>query len=205
MSSNVFTVLGNAILLRSVLEMLGQLTVNLENNPVVMNDLAHQLGVSKKLSFFDVYSLDDPELLALVPRPVFALLAIIPFTDAWEKIRLAEDDRKDWYRGAGADEPVVWFQQTIAHGCGLIGFLHCVYNGLPAEMINPGSELYRFLDKAIPLKMEDRANLLSDSETFYPASEAVALNGDTKPPKLDEMEKLGQHFVAFVKSRDGHL
>ncbi|KAI9875043.1 MAG: ubiquitinyl hydrolase 1 [Pleopsidium flavum] len=43
--------------------------VPLENNPEVMSHLVHQLGISPKLGFYDVYSIDDPELLALIPAP----------------------------------------------------------------------------------------------------------------------------------------
>lgn len=168
-----------------------------------MNDLAHRLGVSKELSFYDVYSLYDSDMLAMVPRPVFALLATIPMTEAWKQDRNAEDARLQWYEGAGLEEPVIWFQQTIIHGCGLIGFLHCVCNGVPSEMIIPGSELANFLVKAVPLKMNERAKLLSETEPMYEASEAVAVKGDTKALALDAPNS--NHFVALVKARDGHL
>lgn len=52
--------------------------IPLENNPTVMSDLAHKLGLSKNLNFHDVYSLTDPDLLAIVPRPAQALLFIYP-------------------------------------------------------------------------------------------------------------------------------
>ncbi|KAK7418943.1 hypothetical protein QQX98_003646 [Neonectria punicea] len=170
-----------------------------------MNDLAQRLGLSADLSFYDVYSLDDPDLLATIPRPVYALLAIIPLTEAWKRERDAEKGHTEQYDGAGPDEPVVWFRQTIIHGCGLIGFLHCIYNGAPAKAVVPGSTLAQFRDEAIPLHREDRASLLSDSEAIYEASQASSLMGDTAPPSVDEMERLGNHFVAFVKARDGNL
>ena len=168
-----------------------------------MNDLAHRLGVSKELSFYDVYSLYDPDMLAMVPRPVFALLATVPMTEAWRQTRDAEDARLQWYKGAGPEEPVVWFKQTIIEGCGLIGFLHCVCNGVPYEMTIPGSELASFLEKAVPLVMDERAKLLSETELMYEASEAVALKGDTKT--LEHGASTLNHFVALVKARDGHL
>ncbi|KAI9870114.1 MAG: hypothetical protein M1830_004673 [Pleopsidium flavum] len=52
--------------------------VPLENNPEVMSHLVHQLGISPKVGFYDVYSIDDPELLAFIPRPAYALLFICP-------------------------------------------------------------------------------------------------------------------------------
>ena len=168
-----------------------------------MNDLAHRLGLSKELSFYDIYSLYDSDMLAIVPRPVFALLATIPMTEAWKRDRDAEDARHEWYKGAGPEEPVIWFRQTIIDGCGLIAFLHCVYNAVPPDMILPGSELAKFLDKAVPLGMDERADLLHETEPLFEASEAVALEGDTKPITRDELSS--NHFLALVKARDGHL
>ncbi len=72
-----------------------------------MNDLAYRLGVSKELSFYDVYFIYDADILATVPRPVFALLATIPMTEAWKQERDAEDAHLQWYKGAGPEEPVI--------------------------------------------------------------------------------------------------
>ncbi|KAH7159785.1 hypothetical protein B0J13DRAFT_113025 [Dactylonectria estremocensis] len=177
----------------------------LENNPDVMNELAQRLGLSSDLAFHDVYSLDDPSLLAMIPRPVHALLVIIPMTDTWKRERDAENEQTEWYGGAGPEEPVIWFRQTIIQGCGLIGFLHCALNGVPATKIIPDSPLAKLREEAIPLKLKERAELLSESDTIYEASQAVAVKGDTAPLDQDAHEGLGQHFVAFVKGRDGNL
>ncbi len=168
-----------------------------------MNELAHSIGVTNALSFYDIYSLHDSDMLAMVPRPVFALLTTVPMTEAWKEERDAEDVGLEWYTGAGTEEPATWFRQTIVHGCGLIGLLHCVSNGVPSEMIVPGSELSNFLEKAVPLGMDERARLLSESESMYQASEAVAQKGDTEALKPGEDSI--HHFVALVKGLDGNL
>lgn len=170
-----------------------------------MTHLATQLGLSCKVAFHDVYSLDDPDLLALIPRPAYALLVIIPMTDSWRELRKREDSSKNEYDGFGPREPVLWFKQTIGHACGLIGLLHSVTNGPAVEMITPGSELHRLLNKAIPLKMTERAKLLEDSEALESAHQAAAEEGDTEAPDRKNADKLGFHFVAFVKGQDGHL
>jgi ubiquitin carboxyl-terminal hydrolase L3 len=168
-----------------------------------MNRLGYQLGIPREFSFYDVYSLHDPDLLAFVPRPVYALLVIVPITDAWAKSRVAEDAAQEWYSKSGPDEPVLWFQQTITHGCGSIGLLHCALNGPVAEMIKPGSYLEQLLNEALPLKMAERAKLLVDSDTLYTEHQAVAELGDTK---ADPSGVSGEgHFVAFVKAKDGRL
>ncbi|KAL9112992.1 MAG: hypothetical protein Q9227_002857 [Pyrenula ochraceoflavens] len=175
----------------------------LENNPEVMNKLASRLGVTNHLSFYDIYSLYDSDMLSLVPRPVFALLTTIPMTESWRQDRDAEDANLDWYKGAGPEEQTIWFRQTIIHGCGLIGLLHCVANGVPSEMIVPGSKLAKFLERAVPLGMDERARLLEESDSMYEDSEAVAQGGDSETLKPGEDSI--HHFVALVKGCDGNL
>ncbi|UPX15682.1 Ubiquitinyl hydrolase 1 [Ascochyta rabiei] len=74
-----------------------------ENNPDVMNQLAATLGLSAELQFYDVYSLDEPELLAHIPHPALALLVIIPLTSAWDRSRKVEDAEKGPYVGSGPE------------------------------------------------------------------------------------------------------
>lgn len=176
-----------------------------ENNPEVMNALAKKLGLSDDLQFYDVYSLDEPELLAHIPRPVYALLVILPLTDAWDKDRQTEDSAMVDYEGSGDQEPVIWFQQTIGHACGSIGLLHCAINGPASKFILPGSTVEKLREGAIPLKMSDRAQMLYDSEPFEEAHWSVATMGDSVPLTVEQGHKLGQHFVTFVKADDGHL
>ncbi len=94
-----------------------------------MSHLVHQLGLSSTLDFHDVYSISDPDLLAFVPRPAYALLLVFPVNDTYEQFRREEDASKPEYDGCGPDEEVVWFKQTIRNACGLIGLLHGVCNG----------------------------------------------------------------------------
>lgn len=100
-----------------------------ENNPEVMTSLIHKLGVSQTLAFHDVFSIDEPELLAFVSRPAYALLLIFPVSETYEQFRIQEDKEKQEYAGHGPDEEVIWYKQTIGNACGLIGLLHGVSNG----------------------------------------------------------------------------
>jgi len=103
--------------------------IPLEANPPLLTSLLHKLGVSPALAIHDVYSLDDPSLLAFVPRPALALLLVFPVSETYEAHRLAEDADKPDYAGSGEGEGVVWFRQTIRNACGLMGLLHAVSNG----------------------------------------------------------------------------
>ncbi|KAF2874098.1 hypothetical protein BDV95DRAFT_487429 [Massariosphaeria phaeospora] len=177
----------------------------LENNPAVMNHLARTLGLSPALAFHDVYSLTDPDLLALIPRPVHALLVIMPLTPTWHAARTAEDQDRPQYEGSGDGEPVIWFKQTIGNACGSIGLVHCLLNGTAAQYVTPGSTLDQIRTDALPKKMGDRAKVLEESAEFERAHEEAAMLGDTPAPTLAGHEHMGQHFVAFVKGKDGHL
>ena len=170
-----------------------------------MNSLKKRLGLSDDLQFYDVYSLDEPELLAHIPRPAHALLVIIPLTKAWDEERKAEDAAKEPYAGFGEKEPVIWFEQTIGNACGSIGLLHCAINGPASKHILPGSDFDHIRQAAIPLKMSERAQMLYDSEAFEAAHKSVANLGDTAVPMPEDKLHSGQHFVSFVKASDGHL
>ncbi|KNG46037.1 ubiquitin carboxyl-terminal hydrolase isozyme l3 [Stemphylium lycopersici] len=178
----------------------------LENNPDVMNHLAHDLGLdTDAVSFHDVYSLTDPDMLAFIPRPVLALLVIIPLTPTWHKARTAEDRDKAEYTGKGADEPVIWFKQTIGNACGSIGLVHCLLNSAASKYIAPSSTLDKIREDALPKPIWERARVLEDSEAFEKAHADAAKLGDTASPTPVSDEHTGQHFVAFVKAADGHL
>lgn len=177
----------------------------LENNPEVMHHLARSLGLKSTLSFYDIYSLTDPDLLAFIPRPVLALLVIIPLTPTWHAARTVEDKDKGDYEGKGEEEPVIWFKQTIGDACGSIGLVHCLLNSAASAHITPGSTLDQIRKDALPKTMWERAKVLEDSAAFEKAHQEAALLGDTKTPTKREDEHTGQHFVAFVKAKDGHL
>ncbi|CAD0092374.1 unnamed protein product [Aureobasidium mustum] len=163
-----------------------------------MNALAAKLELSSSLQFYDVYSLDDAELLAHIPRPALALLVIIPLTAAWDQNRKTEDEHTQDYTGSGAQEPVVWFKQTIGHACGSIGLLHSLINGPAVEFITPGSDLANIRDQAIPLTMDKRAEMLYNNKPFEVAHKSVQEEGDSHVDS--SVERNGGHFVSFVKS-----
>lgn len=107
-----------------------------------MTHLVQQLGLAPTVAFHDVYSIADPDLLAFVPRPAYALLLVFPISATYEKFRRREDEDRPEYDGSGEGEDVVWFKQTIRNACGLIGLLHAVSNGPVKEFIgnqNPSS------------------------------------------------------------------
>lgn len=168
-----------------------------------MTALVRNLGISPNLAFHDVYSIDDPTLLSFVPRPVHALLLIFPVTPTYESHRQSEDASREPYTGSGDGEPAVWFKQTVANACGLIGLLHGACNGAAAKTIVPGSDLAEFYEKAIPLEPAKRAELVYDSRPLEKAHASAAATGDTAAPAASDNVDL--HFVCFVRGNDGHM
>jgi ubiquitin carboxyl-terminal hydrolase L3 len=168
-----------------------------------MDNLMRDLGLSSALSFQDVFSIDDPDLMAFISRPAHALLLIFPVSDTYEKFRREEDDGKEDYSGSGDGEPVVWYKQTIGNACGLIGLLHAVSNGAAKSHIGKDSELAKLLADAIPLSPAKRADLLYESHALESAHASAASTGDTAAPAADD--KVDLHFVCFVKTEDNHL
>jgi ubiquitin carboxyl-terminal hydrolase L3 len=168
-----------------------------------MSHLIHQLGLPPSLGFTDVYSIDEPELLAFVPRPAHALLLVFPVSKSYEDSRRAEDTPLTEYTGSGSDEPVIWFKQTIRNACGLIGLLHAVSNGEVRSHILPDSDLDLLLREAEPLTPLKRADLLYESRALESAHADAAKLGDTAAPQAEDNVDL--HFVAFVKGTDGRL
>jgi len=176
--------------------------VPLENNPEVFSHLVHKLGVSPKLGFYDIYSIDELELLAFIPRPVYALIFICP-AKVYRKTREDEDEKIPAYDGSGVSEPVVWFRQTIGNACGLYSCIHAVLNGGAQKYINPNSPLESIRKEAVPLKPVARAEVLYNSQELETAHASAAQKGDTIAPSSEE--HAGQHFITFVKGDDGHL
>ena len=169
-----------------------------------MSALLHKLGLSSQLQFHDVFSIDDPDLLAFVPRPAYALLLVFPVNDTYEKFRHEEDQERADYDGSGDGEEVIWYKQTIGNACGLIGLLHGVSNGPARHHIQSGSDLAALIERAVPLKPSQRAELLENTDALETAHQAAAATGDTAAPSAEDDVDL--HYVCFVKSeKDVHL
>ncbi|RMJ22462.1 hypothetical protein PHISP_06658, partial [Aspergillus sp. HF37] len=177
--------------------------VPLENNPEVMTQLVHQLGLPTTFGYTDVFSIDEPDLLAFVPRPSHALLLVFPVSQTYEASRVAEDRSLSEYTGSGPEEPVMWFKQTIRNSCGLIGLLHSVANGEARRAVQAGSDLDALLKDAEPLLPGARADLLYESKALESAHADAARGGDTQAPSAESDVDL--HFVAFVRGVDGRL
>ncbi|KIP12846.1 hypothetical protein PHLGIDRAFT_17540 [Phlebiopsis gigantea 11061_1 CR5-6] len=177
----------------------------LEANPVVFNEVMQGLGVASSLTFVDVLSIDDPDVLAWVPRPALALVMVCPDSPAYKAKRRELDSQKGEYTGKGGEEPAIWWRQTIYNACGLYGLLHAVTNDPARRYIQKGSILDGLLERGILLAPEERALVLEGSPELEKIHTAAALKGDTAPPEHEDDEVDG-HYICFVRSqKDGHV
>ena len=100
--------------------------IPLESDPGIFTELMHNLGVSESLEFVDVYSLDDPQELARVPRPVRALILILPTSETYEQHKTVEEHDISISETEAKD--IMWFRQLVNNACGLYAILHTVCN-----------------------------------------------------------------------------
>ncbi|KAK9495921.1 hypothetical protein V1508DRAFT_408830 [Lipomyces doorenjongii] len=176
--------------------------VPLESNPDVLTRLAVSLGLSDNLSFHDVYSLDDPDLLSFIPRPALALMFVFPVSDAYEEYRREHDKDQVPYETSPEDD-VIWLKQTIRNACGTYAVLHSTLNGPAYDYVRSDSILAQFKADLAPLTTKERVNYIENSKALEVAHSAVASDGDTAAP--DANEEVNLHFVAFVKSKSNVL
>ncbi|KAF1831399.1 cysteine proteinase [Decorospora gaudefroyi] len=176
--------------------------IPLESNPEVFTELVQKLGLSDSLCFQDVLSLDEPELLAFLPRPAYALILVFPTTDKYKKRVEGEDVKLEDHQGP---DDIVFFKQTINNACGLYAMLHAVCNGEARAKIDGNSILAKLLHASTTSNTDELAQALEDSKELEVAYAGVARKGDTEAPDNAE-DEVDYHYTAFVKSpKNSHL
>ncbi|KAJ7026589.1 hypothetical protein C8F04DRAFT_966313 [Mycena alexandri] len=185
--------------------------IPLESDPAIFTELIRNLGVHS-LNFEDVLSLDAAHLVPTtgslaLSGPVYALILIFPTTETYEaELKAAKSRARSegtQYAGHGADEPVIWFDQTIHNACGLYAILHAISN-TARTCIAPDSLFGRFLESCIDLDPEKRARALEASPGIAEAYREAATQGSTAVPNAED--EVDFHYVCFVKSPlNGHL
>lgn len=170
--------------------------VPMESNPDVMTKFLHKLGVPKDWSIVDVYGL-EPDLLALVPKPVCAVILLYPLSKKGSTV--TEDDEQGEKDATSSDaniDPAVFhMKQYIHNACGTIALIHSVANSLDTIKLHDGF-LKTFLDKAQDLSYKGRGKLLMESEDISTTHKDVAQEGQTEVPCEEVI--IIHHFVALV-------
>ncbi|KAJ8667952.1 hypothetical protein QAD02_009615 [Eretmocerus hayati] len=170
--------------------------VPLESNPEVMTKFLHKTGVPTKWELTDVYGL-DPELLAMVPKPVIALILLYPISPKSESYK-AELEEKEKAKGV-TNGKVYHLAQYVSNACGTIALIHSVANKLDQIKLEDG-EMKKFLDETKDMTSEERGAALIKAEGIGDTHKDLAQEGQTEVP--GENVKVYHHFVALIE-RDG--
>lgn len=166
----------------------------IESNPDVMNKFVHTLGMSETLAFCDVFGL-DPDLLAMVPRPVVATLLLFPCTanqDAAKREQVARLEAEGYVPNPRA----FFLKQTIGNACGTIGLIHALANNTDRIPLADG-HLKEFISSSVALSPAERGRRLEESEGMTASHEAAAQQGQTAAPSLDD--EVALHFICFTR------
>lgn len=132
---------------------------------------------------------------------MLALILTCP-AKAYRYARDKEESTMKEYDGSG-DQPIMWFKQTIRQSCGLMAFLHAVFNSQARKLIRPSSFLDRLRKTAVPLTVDARARLLEESPFLESVHSEAARMGSPPTPEFEH--DTGNHYICFVKADDGCL
>ncbi|XP_076635438.1 ubiquitin carboxyl-terminal hydrolase isoform X1 [Colletes latitarsis] len=169
--------------------------IPLESNPEVMTKFLHRIGVPKEWCIIDVYGL-EPDLLALVPKPVIAVILLYPLRKEDNKLEDNEDVKENDKSALGPTDPDVYhMKQYIHNSCGTIALIHSVANNLDSINLQDGF-LKTFLDKSKNLNFEQSGGLLVASSEISETHKGLALEGQTMVPSVET--PVYHHFVAFI-------
>lgn len=99
----------------------------LESNPELLNGYMKRLGLKLDVaSFTDVYAPDE-WALAMVPRPVHAVVFLFPIKEVTEKHK-ADEEARIKAEGQTVSDKVFYMKQYIGNACGTIALLHAAGN-----------------------------------------------------------------------------
>ncbi|KAG7838928.1 hypothetical protein KL942_003924 [Ogataea angusta] len=180
--------------------------IPLESNPEIFTQFGRKLGLSPLLSFFDVYSLTDPDLVSFLPRPVYSLILLFPVTEQYESLKETEEKGRDQEKD-DKFEHIIWFKQLLRNGCGLYGLLHALCN-LPEGLLVKDSPIESFVDNVRQLPNVNNSNNYDEKsklvkELSLSLYEQFSKQGQTEAPSSEEEVNL--HFICFTKGADARV
>jgi len=173
--------------------------IPLESNPEVFNKWAERAGLATGVdSFTDVYGL-DPDLLALVPQPVKAVVLLFPDFQA-RKTALQEEDARIAAAGGQPhiDPTLFYVRQKVSNACGTIALIHALANSDVTWC--PHSPLQQYIMEGQDKTPEERAALLERATIFTDIHAETAQAGQSAPHLDTDL-----HFVCFVAAPDADI
>ncbi|KAG6460026.1 ubiquitin carboxyl-terminal hydrolase [Manduca sexta] len=170
--------------------------VPMESNPETMNKYLHKLGVSEKWRMVDVIGLEG-EALQWVPRPVLAVILLLPLSDAYEQNR-CEKENDFLNKRQETPKDMFHLKQVLSNVCGTIALVHSVANNTHHIDLDDGL-LKTYLKDAQGLDASAKGALLENSVAILEAYKDII-----DEEEGDAEETVNNHFVTFVH-KDGAL
>merc|ERR1719152_74314 len=166
----------------------------LESSPEIFDNYLKQIGYPADWSVGEVYGFDE-DLLAMVPRPV---AAVIINTE-----RLKKDEDK-----AKGDMEVAhhWYMKqtgTLDNACGIIAAIHAIANNRSQITVSDDSTLGKFITGTANKTPSERATTLENDTAFQQTHKSFARQGQSTMAQTQD--QVNYHFTAFVINSSGHL
>jgi ubiquitin carboxyl-terminal hydrolase L3 len=95
-----------------------------------------QIGVSEAFNLVDVYGL-EPDLLAILPKPVVAFILLFPCTENYENHRKQEDEELK-ANPQKIPENVFYMRQYLRNACGTVALFHALLNNTEVVELKVG-------------------------------------------------------------------
>jgi ubiquitin carboxyl-terminal hydrolase L3 len=174
----------------------------LESNPEVFSSFAKKVGLPETHEWQDILGL-DPDLLAMVPQPVAAIILLFPCTPGIYRARREEDRSLQAHVAAGslteaASKPF-FLEQVASFGnaCGTIAAVHSLTNAdIPRLQSGP---VCAFRDKTAAKTPTQRGAALLTTQHLKEVSDTAAehVAAQTTCPSREGPD-LDHHYCAFV-------
>jgi ubiquitin carboxyl-terminal hydrolase L3 len=140
-------------------------------------------------SFQDVLSTEE-WALAMISRPVLAVIMLFPIKESTEQYRILENiEKKDQFLSSG----IYFMKQTVGNACGTVGILHAIANGRPTCEIRSDSYLDKFYTRTAQMSPDEIAQYLESDEEIEETHGAAATEGQSEQLDGD----VDTHFVCF--------
>lgn len=165
----------------------------IESNPEVMNSFLAKLGVPAEWEINDVYGLDEG-LLAMLPRPVLALMLLFPITEKYYEFQKEQEAK---ISSQSVSSKLFYMKQTISNACGTVALMHSVANNVGEAITLKDGPLKTFLEVTKDMSPEERAEKLEADDDICKSHDDAAKEGQTRAPGRED--SVDYHFVAFVQ------
>ena len=178
-----------------------------ESNPETFNELCSALGVPREWAWGDVYGL-EPDLLALVPQPVAAVMLLWPSgSETILALKAAQRDVRSKLSAEGGRDPnenVFYMRQRVRNACVTVAAAHAVANCGSSFQLLSGSVKHSFLDQcnSAVTTPSKRGRIFAESDALKALHDACVASEHNQTSSPEAGSNITEHFCAFVRVAD---